>query len=64
MSLLDNEDTGIYPYHENDVGHNKWVHSYFNSKQYSIMTSNNAESMNVMDKKTRDYHIKSLTEFL
>ena len=64
MNLLDNEDVGIHHHLENDVGHEKWAHSHINSKRNSIMTSNNAESMNDVNKKARYYHIKSLIEFL
>ena len=64
MILLNNKDVGILAYLENDVGHDKWARSHFNSKRYSMMTSNNTESINIMDKKASDYHIKSLIEFL
>ena len=64
MNLLDNEDVGIHPYLHNEVRNKKWARSHFKSKRYSIMTSNNAESMNIVGKKARDYHIKSLIEFL
>ena len=32
MNLLDNEDVRNHLYLENDVGHEKWAHSHFNSK--------------------------------
>ncbi|PON75034.1 hypothetical protein PanWU01x14_043860, partial [Parasponia andersonii] len=63
MDLLDNEDVGIRRY-LNDVKNKKWVRSHFHSKRYSMMTNNNAESMNAMDKKRRGFHIKKIIEML
>ena len=51
MTFLDNKDPDICTYLENEMGHEKLACCHFNSKRYSMITSNNAESMNVIDKK-------------
>ncbi|PON84407.1 hypothetical protein TorRG33x02_197400 [Trema orientale] len=63
MDLLDNEDPGVRVYLD-EVGNKKWARCHFHSKKYSMMTFNNAESMNAMNKKMRDFHIKKLIKLL
>lgn len=64
MSLLDNEDPDIRPYLQNDVGYDKWARSHFPGRRYSMMTSNNAESMNACDRKARELPVVKLLEWL
>lgn len=64
MLLLDNEDPDIRNYLARDVGNKKWARSHFNGRRYSIMTSNNAESMNALDKEAREYPALRLLDYL
>ena len=51
MKLLDTEDPRIRTYLANDVGNERWARCHFPSTRYSMMTSNNAKSMNARDVK-------------
>lgn len=64
MLLLDGEDPGIHKHLAEEVGNNKWARSHFNGRRYSIMTSNNAESMNALDVDAREYPVLRLVDFL
>ena len=63
MCMLDCEHSGIQGYLE-EVGHKNWARCHFNSKRYSMMTSNNVKSMNVINVNPRDFPITRLLEFL
>ena len=64
MRMIDRENIEIRQYLENEVGHEKWARCYITNTRYSIMTSNNAESMNAMDSKARDFPISKLIDWL
>ncbi|VFR03243.1 unnamed protein product [Cuscuta campestris] len=61
MKLLDEEDPAIQPYLAR-IGFSKWSRAANN--RYSIMTSNNAESMNSVDASARVYPIAQLIDFI
>ena len=63
MGMLDRENSGIRRLLK-EVGHKNWVHCHFNNKRYSMMTSNNVESVNTMNVNPRDFPITRLLEFL
>lgn len=64
MLMIDEEDPRVRAYLQNDVGHEKWARSFYTEKRYSIMTSNNAESLNAMNVKPREFPIAKLFDFL
>ena len=64
MGMLDEEDAGIRTYLEKEVGHEKWARAHFTEKRYSIMTSNNAESLNSVLLKAREFPIAKIFDFL
>ncbi|CAH9088755.1 unnamed protein product [Cuscuta epithymum] len=63
MKLLDAEDPQIRQFLEK-IGHDKWARCKFARRRYSMVTSNNAESLNAMDATAREYPISMLIEFL
>ncbi|VFQ67552.1 unnamed protein product [Cuscuta campestris] len=63
LTLLDDEDPRIRPYLYS-IGMEKWARSCFNVNRYSIMTSNNAESMNSVNATPREYPIAQLVDFI
>jgi len=63
MGMLDEEDAGIRTYLEKEVGHEKWARAHFTEKRYSIMTSNNAESLNSVLLKAREFPIAKIFDF-
>ncbi|RAL53595.1 hypothetical protein DM860_012210 [Cuscuta australis] len=63
LSPLDDEDPRIRPYLYS-IGMEKWARSCFNVNRYSIMTSNNAESMNSVNATPREYPIAQLVDFI
>lgn len=63
MVMLDEENPAIRAYLL-DVGPAKWARSHFSEKRYSIMTSNNAESLNAVFLKAREFPISKIVDFL
>ncbi|CAH9093485.1 unnamed protein product [Cuscuta epithymum] len=63
MALLDAEDPRIRDY-LNEIGVEKWARCFAPRSRYSIMTSNNAESVNSVDRVPREYPIAKLIDFL
>ncbi|CAH9125525.1 unnamed protein product [Cuscuta epithymum] len=63
LALLDSEDAGIRPY-LSAIGFEKWTRCYSRRTRYSVMTSNNAESMNSLDRIPQEYPIAKLIDFL
>ena len=59
MRMLDREHSGLRGYLKK-VGHKNWVCCHFNNRRYSMMTSNNAESMNTMNVNPRNFPITRL----
>ena len=63
MHMFDRENSGIRGFLK-EVGHKNWARCHFNNRRYSMMTSNNVESLNVMNVNPRDFLITRLFEFL
>ncbi|PON94488.1 hypothetical protein TorRG33x02_097350 [Trema orientale] len=65
INFLDFEDPRICEYlASNEVGNENWARCHFNSRRYSIMTSNNAKSFNATDVKLQELLVRKLLEFL
>ncbi|VFQ88336.1 unnamed protein product [Cuscuta campestris] len=63
MKLLDEEDLAIQPYLAR-IGFSKWSQAESANNRYSIMTSNNVESMNSVDASACEYPIAQLIDFI
>ncbi|CAH9084451.1 unnamed protein product [Cuscuta europaea] len=63
LQMLDSEDPHIRTYLER-MGHHKWSHAYASRNRYSVMMSNNAESLNAVNATAREYPICKLIEFI
>ncbi|VFQ70050.1 unnamed protein product [Cuscuta campestris] len=61
MKLLNEEDRATQPY-LGRIGFSKWSRAESANNRYSIMTSNNAESMNSVDATAREYPIAQLID--
>ncbi|CAH9085664.1 unnamed protein product, partial [Cuscuta epithymum] len=61
--MLDSEDERIRTYLER-IGHDKWSHAYASLNRYSVMMSNNAESLNAVNATAREFPICKLIEFI
>ncbi|CAH9085170.1 unnamed protein product, partial [Cuscuta epithymum] len=63
LSMLDYDDPRIRPYLEK-IGNDKWSRAYASRNRYSVMMSNNAESLNAIFVTAREYPICKLVEFI
>ncbi|CAH9124156.1 unnamed protein product [Cuscuta epithymum] len=63
LCMLDVEDERIRTYLER-IGHDKWSRAYASRNRYSVMMSNNAESLNAVNATAREYPICKLIEFI
>ncbi|CAH9085882.1 unnamed protein product, partial [Cuscuta europaea] len=63
LRLLDAEDHRIRNYLA-EIGLEKWARCKIKRRRYSIVTSNNAETLNSVDGIAREYPIAMLVEFL
>ncbi|CAH9096997.1 unnamed protein product, partial [Cuscuta epithymum] len=63
LSMLDYDDPEIRRYLER-IGHDKWSRAYASRNRYSVMMSNNAESLNAVVVTAREYPICKLIEFI
>lgn len=64
MVMLDAENLEIRRYLANDVGHQRWARCMFRAKRYGIMTNNNAESLNALNVKVRQFPVSKLMDWL
>ena len=64
MRMLDKEDSLIRPYLVNEVGNEKWARCFFKTSRYTIITSNNAESLNALTVKARSFPIVKCLDWL
>ncbi|CAH9139137.1 unnamed protein product, partial [Cuscuta epithymum] len=63
LSMLDYDDPEIRRYLER-IGYDKWSRAYASRNRYSVMMSNNAESLNAVVVTAREYPICKLIEFI
>ena len=62
--MLDAENPEIRRYLANDVGYQRWARCMFRAKRYGIMTNNNAESLNALNVKVRQFPVSKLMDWL
>ena len=64
MVMLDAENPEIRRYLANDVGNHRWARCMFTEKRYGIMTNNNAEALNALNVKVRQFPVAKLMDWL
>ena len=64
MVMLDAENPEIRRYLANDVGYQRWARCMFRRKRYGIMTNNNAEALNALNVKVRQFPVSKLMDWL
>ncbi|CAH9099405.1 unnamed protein product [Cuscuta europaea] len=63
LSRLDHDDPGIRKYLQKN-GNDKWSRAYASRNRFFVIMSNNAESLNAIFVKVREYPICKLIEFI